>query len=204
MGLMTETPLTSDIQKERPIPLERPLYTATLTRKLCLSEAAQCFHLVFQVEELVQFDFAGRAVCFPGDSRCHRARRRRVPIRSPRRLGGNEFDLCVNRVEGGFFSNLLCDLNEGESVKFHGPHGYFLLRQPFDGFDSDRDWDWHCADARICAGALSRSWTACRRRPQRRPSDLDGLRDALCERYLLPGVLRETCCRMETSTTSRR
>ncbi len=46
---------------------------------------------------------------------------------APRR---NEFDLCVNRVEGGFFSNLLCDLEEGQRIRFHGPHGYFLLRQP--------------------------------------------------------------------------
>ncbi len=42
----------------------------------------------------------------------------------------NEFDICVNRVEGGFFSNLLCDLDPGDSVEFHGPHGMFLLRQP--------------------------------------------------------------------------
>jgi ferredoxin-NADP reductase len=33
-------------------------------------------------------------------------------------------------VEGGFFSNLLADLEVGDAVKFHGPHGLFLLRQP--------------------------------------------------------------------------
>jgi ferredoxin-NADP reductase len=43
---------------------------------------------------------------------------------------GNQFDVCVNRVEGGFFSNLLCDLEEGQSLQFHGPHGLFLLRAP--------------------------------------------------------------------------
>lgn len=43
---------------------------------------------------------------------------------------GNRFDLCVNRVEGGFFSNLLCDLKVGDTVQFHGPHGLFLLRKP--------------------------------------------------------------------------
>jgi ferredoxin-NADP reductase len=43
---------------------------------------------------------------------------------------GNEFDLCLDRVDGGFFSNLLCDLEVGQTVKFDGPHGFFLLRQP--------------------------------------------------------------------------
>ena len=42
----------------------------------------------------------------------------------------NRFELCVNRVEGGFFSNHLCDLPEGESVQVHGPHGNFTLRSP--------------------------------------------------------------------------
>jgi ferredoxin-NADP reductase len=42
----------------------------------------------------------------------------------------NQFDVCVNRVEGGFFSNLLCDLEVGQSVQVHGPHGLFLLRAP--------------------------------------------------------------------------
>jgi ferredoxin-NADP reductase len=42
----------------------------------------------------------------------------------------NAFDLCVNRVEGGFFSNLLADMESGDTVSFHGPHGLFTLRQP--------------------------------------------------------------------------
>lgn len=42
----------------------------------------------------------------------------------------NELDFCVNRVEGGFFSNYLCDLKIGETVQFHGPHGLFVLRNP--------------------------------------------------------------------------
>jgi ferredoxin-NADP reductase len=127
MGLMTETTLPS--QTERVIPLERPLYTATLERKLCLSEPAQCFHLEFKVEELAQFDFAaGQFVSMVAQEPSGKSQTRAYSMASAPR--GNEFDLCVNRVEGGFFSNLLCDLNEGESVKFHGPHGFFLLRQP--------------------------------------------------------------------------
>jgi ferredoxin-NADP reductase len=40
------------------------------------------------------------------------------------------FDLCLNRVERGFLSNWLCDLELGATVQLHGPHGMFTLRQP--------------------------------------------------------------------------
>ena len=42
----------------------------------------------------------------------------------------NRFDLCLNRVPGGFFSNYLCDLTTGTTVEFEGPFGFFVLRQP--------------------------------------------------------------------------
>src|SRR5579885_1118217 len=54
----------------------------------------------------------------------------RTPSANASAPRANEFDLCVNRVEGGFFSNLLCDLEPGQTVQFHGPHGLFTLRQP--------------------------------------------------------------------------
>ena len=127
MELMTETPLDSPM--ERANKMERLLYTARLQRKYCLSEPAQCFHLEFKVDELAEFDFvAGQFVSMVADEPSGKSQTRAYSIASAPR--GNEFDLCVNRVEGGFFSNLLCDLNEGESMKFHGPHGFFLLRQP--------------------------------------------------------------------------
>src|SRR5579864_3267906 len=44
--------------------------------------------------------------------------------------GNNRFELCLNRVEGGFFSNHLCDMSPGQTVTFHGPHGLFTLRDP--------------------------------------------------------------------------
>jgi NAD(P)H-flavin reductase len=44
--------------------------------------------------------------------------------------GNNSFDLCLNRVDDGFFSNLLCDLKENGELDFHGPHGMFVLRNP--------------------------------------------------------------------------
>ncbi|HEX9764984.1 MAG TPA: FAD-dependent oxidoreductase [Candidatus Acidoferrales bacterium] len=42
----------------------------------------------------------------------------------------NRFDLCLNRVPGGYFSNYLCDLAPGAAVDFEGPFGFFVLRRP--------------------------------------------------------------------------
>lgn len=44
--------------------------------------------------------------------------------------GDNRFDLCLNRVEGGYFSNYLCDLAPGAEIEFDGPYGFFVLREP--------------------------------------------------------------------------
>ena len=44
---------------------------------------------------------------------------------------GNRFELCVNRVENGFFSNHLADLPDlpvGGTIRIHGPHGHFILQ----------------------------------------------------------------------------
>jgi ferredoxin-NADP reductase len=46
---------------------------------------------------------------------------------------GNKFELCVNRVEEGFFSNHLADLPDlpiGGTIQIHGPHGHFILHEP--------------------------------------------------------------------------
>lgn len=43
----------------------------------------------------------------------------------------NRFDLCLNRVPGGFFSNYLCDLPAGAEIKFEGPYGFFTPRPLF-------------------------------------------------------------------------
>lgn len=50
-------------------------------------------------------------------------------IASPYR-GDSRFDLCLNRVEGGFFSNYLCDLEPGAEIEFEGPFGFFVVREP--------------------------------------------------------------------------
>ncbi len=106
---------------------ERPLLTAQLVRALPLS--AETKHLEFRVEELPRFDFvAGQFISMKAR---HDGREitRAYSIASPPR-GDDRFDICLNRVEQGFFSNFLCDLREGAQLKFDGPHGFFALKQP--------------------------------------------------------------------------
>jgi ferredoxin-NADP reductase len=106
------------------------LHTAKLTQKICISELAQCFHLEFAVEGLDQFAFKpGQFVSLVREDTRSKMQTRAYSIASAPRA--NAFDLCVNRVEGGFFSNLLADMEPGDTVSFHGPHGLFTLRQPF-------------------------------------------------------------------------
>jgi len=109
--------------------VERRTYTARLQEKILLSESAQCFHLEFAIDEMDDFRFdAGQFVSMLATDNHGKQQTRAYSIASaPRR---NQFDLCVNRVENGFFSNLLCDLEVGGVVKFHGPHGLFVLRPP--------------------------------------------------------------------------
>lgn len=109
--------------------MPRQLYTAQLDAKFLLSEPAQCYHLEFSVPELEAFDFApGQFISLVATDPGGRQQTRAYSIASA--PAGNRFNLCVNRVEGGFFSNLLCDLVPGRKLAFHGPHGLFTLRKP--------------------------------------------------------------------------
>ncbi len=112
MKSMTET--APGLSVDRDGESERRLYTARLLRKVCLSKPAQCFHLEFKVDDLAAFDFApGQFVSLVADDAAGKSQTRAYSMASaPRR---NEFDLCADRVEGGFFSNLLCDLEEGQT-----------------------------------------------------------------------------------------
>jgi ferredoxin-NADP reductase len=109
--------------------LPRTLEKARLAAKLLLSEQAQCFHLTFTVLGKDRFDFtAGQFVSMVAPDAQGKMHTRAYSIASAPRE--NQFDLCLNRVEGGFFSNLLCDLEPGQTIEFHGPHGLFVLQQP--------------------------------------------------------------------------
>jgi ferredoxin-NADP reductase len=109
--------------------LDRRHYRGQLAKKILLSEREQCYHLEFRVPEVEIFEFEpGQFVSLVATDARGKQQTRAYSIASAPRPGG--FDLCLNRVEGGFFSNLLCDMEVGQEVEFHGPHGMFVLRQP--------------------------------------------------------------------------
>ncbi len=109
--------------------MARPTYTARLLKKECISESAQCYHLEFAIDALESFPLeAGQFVSAVAPDSRGKMQTRAYSIASA--TSENRFDLCVNRVEGGFFSNYLCDLPEGGDVQVHGPHGNFTLRSP--------------------------------------------------------------------------
>ncbi|HET8668299.1 MAG TPA: FAD-binding oxidoreductase [Terriglobales bacterium] len=107
---------------------EHPLYKARLIRSLELSE--QTKHLEFRVDDQERFDFkAGQFVSVKERKADGREQTRAYSIASPPR-GDRSFDLCLNRVEEGFMSNYLCSLDEGQEIRWHGPHGLFTLKEP--------------------------------------------------------------------------
>ena len=125
VGSETPTQVT-DTRVRRPG--ERKLLSASLARSVLLSE--QTKHLEFTVEGTDEFPFiAGQFVSIQQLKPDGKTHTRAYSIASAPRAGA-WFDLCLNRVENGFLSNWLCDLEEGATVKFHGPHGMFTLRQP--------------------------------------------------------------------------
>lgn len=109
-------------------PGERKLMSARLARSVLLSE--QTKHLEFTVEGVSEFPFIpGQFVSIQQLKPEGKTHTRAYSIASAPRAGA-AFDLCLNRVENGFLSNWLCDLETGATVQFHGPHGLFTLRQP--------------------------------------------------------------------------
>ena len=110
----------------------RELQTARLTRKDCISEVAQCYHFLFEVEGRDRFPYLpGQFVSAVAQDANGKQQTRAYSIASAPEA--NRFELCVNRVEDGFFSNHLADLPDlpvGATIQIHGPHGHFVLREP--------------------------------------------------------------------------
>lgn len=112
--------------------MARELYTARLARKECISEVAQCYHFEFVLDELESFPFvSGQFVSGVALDENGKQQTRAYSMASA--ANGNKFELCVNRVEEGFFSNHLADLPDlpiGGTIQIHGPHGHFTLHEP--------------------------------------------------------------------------
>jgi NAD(P)H-flavin reductase len=87
---------------------------------------------VFQVEARDRFDyFPGQFVSAVAPDQNGKMQTRAYSIASA--PCDSRFELCLNRVEEGFFSNHMADLPElsvGATIQFHGPHGHFLLQEP--------------------------------------------------------------------------
>jgi ferredoxin-NADP reductase len=119
--------------------LARELFTARLARKECISEPAQCFHFDFVIDELESFPYlSGQFISAVATDENGKQQTRAYSMASA--ASGNRFELCINRVEAGFFSNRLADLPDdpdellpvGGKIHFHGPHGLFTLREPMN------------------------------------------------------------------------
>lgn len=112
--------------------MARELYTARLARKDCISEVAQCYHFEFVLDGLESFPYApGQFISAVAEDQNGKQQTRAYSIASAARE--NRFELCVNRVENGFFSNHLADLPDlpvGATIQVHGPHGHFVLQEP--------------------------------------------------------------------------
>jgi len=112
--------------------LARETYTARLEKKDCISELSQCYHFEFVIDELKSFPYsAGQFISAVAEDAKGKMQTRAYSIASA--ANANRFDLCVNRVEEGFFSNHLADLPDlplGSRIQVHGPHGHFILQEP--------------------------------------------------------------------------
>ena len=112
--------------------MARETLTARLDKKECISEVAQCYHFEFVLDELETFPFLpGQFVSGVAPDENGKLQTRAYSIASAPYK--NRFELCVNRVEEGFFSNHLADLPDlpiGGTIQIHGPHGHFVLKEP--------------------------------------------------------------------------
>jgi len=104
------------------------MLTARLNKSILLSP--QTKHLELGVKGLDEFRFTpGQFVSIKHPKPDGKEHTRAYSIASSPRSDAT-FDLCLNRVDEGFLSNWLCDLEEGATFEFHGPHGLFTLREP--------------------------------------------------------------------------
>jgi ferredoxin-NADP reductase len=104
----------------------------TFTARLIFSDRLSEYtrHLEFEVLGERPFTFvAGQWLSFRQSKPDGEEITRAYSICSPP-TSDNLFQLCLNRVQDGFMSNFLCDMNEGDEVSCQGPFGDFILHLP--------------------------------------------------------------------------
>ena len=100
---------------------------ARLARSTSLSDYTR--HLEFDVEGAGHFGFVpGQWLSLTHTKPDGEELTRAYSIASP--PDGNRFAFCLNRVQDGFMSNYLCDLEPGAIISGQGPFGNFILRPP--------------------------------------------------------------------------
>jgi len=88
--------------------------------------APEVRHFVFDVPEVEQLPYvAGQFVSFSGVFNEKKITRAYSTASAPK---GNQFELCLNRVQDGHFSPYLFDMNPGATVDMKGPLGHFVLK----------------------------------------------------------------------------
>ena len=103
-------------------------FNAKLLRSISLSGLTK--HLEFEMKDLPRFGFvAGQWLSFKATMPDGEEITRAYSIASPPN-GDNRFALCLNRIQDGYMSNMLCDLEEGRELPCQGPFGNFILRPP--------------------------------------------------------------------------
>ena len=104
----------------------------TFTARLVTSKALSSFtkHLEFKMENAPRFGFVpGQWLSLKHAKTDGEEMTRAYSIASPPGENGR-FALCLNRVQEGFMSNFLCDMNAGDEISCQGPFGDFTLRPP--------------------------------------------------------------------------
>jgi ferredoxin-NADP reductase len=103
-------------------------FNALLTRSVALSEFTK--HLEFEVKGTDYVGFVpGQWLSVKTDTPEGEEMTRAYSIASPPTENGR-FAFCLNRVQDGFMSNYLCNLEEGAEITFQGPFGNFILHPP--------------------------------------------------------------------------
>jgi ferredoxin-NADP reductase len=108
-------------------------HTARLVRSLSLSDYTK--HLEFEMVGVPRFGFvAGQWLSLkhtkPDGEELTRAYSIASSPPENAQSDKSRFALCLNRVQDGYMSNFLCDMQEGDTIECQGPFGDFILRPP--------------------------------------------------------------------------